>query len=167
MRTKAFAWAHDERKGVEMRFTHLKTYHGFERLRGLSGARDEFHTEETHLRIRGICSALGALLVSEAAKGSSASSNPTKLSRHVAGFPPSPCLELVCPGRWASNQELGMSGRPVIHRAEIGARQDDLDLALANSDDQPVLRVVQDSASRFSRARAELQHGGGIMDSNT
>ena len=48
-----------------------------------------------------------------------------------------------------------MSGRPVIHRAEIGARQDDLDLALANGDDQPVLRVVQDSASRFSRARAE------------
>ena len=99
----------------------------------------------------------------EAAKGSSASNNPTELSCHVAGFPPSPCLELVCPGRWASNQELGMSGRPVIHRAEIGARQDDLDLALANSDDQPVLRVVQDSASRFSRARAELRHGGRII----
>ena len=48
-----------------------------------------------------------------------------------------------------------MSGRPVIHRAEIGARQDNLDLALANGDDQPVLRVVQDSASQFSRARAE------------
>jgi hypothetical protein len=30
---------------VEMRFAHLKTHHGFERLRlrGLSGARDEFH----------------------------------------------------------------------------------------------------------------------------
>jgi hypothetical protein len=28
-----------------MRFAHLKTHHGFERvrLRGLSGARDEFH----------------------------------------------------------------------------------------------------------------------------
>ena len=49
-----------------------------------------------------------------------------------------------------------MSGRPVIHRAEIGARQDDLDLALANGDDQPVLKtVVQDSASRFLAARAE------------
>ena len=35
----------DERKRVEMRFAHLKTHHGFERmrLRGLSGARDEFH----------------------------------------------------------------------------------------------------------------------------
>ena len=34
-----------ERKRVEMRFAHLKTHHGFERLRlrGLSGARDEFH----------------------------------------------------------------------------------------------------------------------------
>ena len=30
---------------VEMRFAHLKTHHGFERLRlrGLSGVRDEFH----------------------------------------------------------------------------------------------------------------------------
>jgi hypothetical protein len=33
------------RKRVEMRFAHLKTHHRFERrrLRGLSGARDEFH----------------------------------------------------------------------------------------------------------------------------
>jgi hypothetical protein len=33
------------RKKVEMRFTHLKVQHGFERmrLRGLTGARDEFH----------------------------------------------------------------------------------------------------------------------------
>jgi hypothetical protein len=30
---------------VEMRFAHLKVQHGFERmrLRGLTGARDEFH----------------------------------------------------------------------------------------------------------------------------
>ena len=34
-----------QRKPIEMRFAHLKTHHGFERLRlrGLSGARDEFH----------------------------------------------------------------------------------------------------------------------------
>jgi hypothetical protein len=38
MKTKAFAKSRDERKRVEMRFAHLKT-----RLRGLSGARDEFH----------------------------------------------------------------------------------------------------------------------------
>ena len=33
-----------QRKRVEMRFAHLKTHHGFERmrLRGLSGAHDEF-----------------------------------------------------------------------------------------------------------------------------
>ena len=45
MRTKAFIKSRDERKRVEMRFAHLKTHHGFERLRlrGLSGARDEFH----------------------------------------------------------------------------------------------------------------------------
>lgn len=45
MKTKAFARSRDERKRVEMRFGHLKTHHGFERLRlrGLSGARDEFH----------------------------------------------------------------------------------------------------------------------------
>jgi len=45
MTTKAFARSRDERKRVEMRFAHLKTHHGFERLRlrGLSGARDEFH----------------------------------------------------------------------------------------------------------------------------
>jgi hypothetical protein len=45
MATKAFLQSRDERKRVEMRFAHLKTLHGFERLRlrGLSSARDEFH----------------------------------------------------------------------------------------------------------------------------
>lgn len=45
MKTEAFARSRNERKRVEMRFAHLKTHHGFERmrLRGLSGARDEFH----------------------------------------------------------------------------------------------------------------------------
>jgi hypothetical protein len=40
-----FARSRDERKRVEMRFAHLKTHYGFERLRlrGPSGARDEFH----------------------------------------------------------------------------------------------------------------------------
>src|SRR5215467_14494891 len=44
MGTKCFLKSWDERKRVEMRFAHLKTHHGFERmrLRGLSGARDEF-----------------------------------------------------------------------------------------------------------------------------
>src|SRR5215469_503705 len=41
MGTKRFLKSRDERKRVEMRFAHLKTHHGFERmrLRGLSGAR--------------------------------------------------------------------------------------------------------------------------------
>jgi transposase len=45
MGTTEFAKSRDERKKVEMRFAHLKTHHRFERmrLRGLSGARDEFH----------------------------------------------------------------------------------------------------------------------------
>jgi IS5 family transposase len=45
MDTTAFLKSRDERKRVEMRFAHLKIHHGFERvrLRGLSGARDEFH----------------------------------------------------------------------------------------------------------------------------
>ena len=43
--TPAFDKSRDERKKVEMRFAHLKTHHRFERmrLRGLTGARDEFH----------------------------------------------------------------------------------------------------------------------------
>jgi hypothetical protein len=43
--TPDFLKSRHERKKVEMRFAHLKTHHGFERmrLRGLSGARDEFH----------------------------------------------------------------------------------------------------------------------------
>lgn len=43
--TPAFERSWDDRKKVEMRFAHLKTHHRFERmrLRGLSGARDEFH----------------------------------------------------------------------------------------------------------------------------
>jgi transposase len=45
MGTPEFDKSRDERKRVEMRFAHLKTHHRFERmrLRGLSGARDEFH----------------------------------------------------------------------------------------------------------------------------
>jgi transposase len=45
MGTSEFDKSRDERKKVEMRFAHLKTHHRFERmrLRGLSGARDEFH----------------------------------------------------------------------------------------------------------------------------
>jgi transposase len=45
MGTPAFLRSRDERKKVEMRFAHLKTHHRFERmrLRGLTGARDEFH----------------------------------------------------------------------------------------------------------------------------
>ena len=45
MKTKAFTKSQHQRKRVEMRFAHLKTHHGFERmrLRSLSGARDEFH----------------------------------------------------------------------------------------------------------------------------
>ena len=43
--TPAFEKSRNERKKVEMRFAHLKAHHHFERmrLRGLSGARDEFH----------------------------------------------------------------------------------------------------------------------------
>jgi Transposase DDE domain len=45
MKTKAFLKSRDLRKRVEMRFAHLKTHHRFERmrLRGLTGARDQFH----------------------------------------------------------------------------------------------------------------------------
>ena len=45
MGTPEFARSRNERKKVEMRFAHLKAQLGFERmrLRGLSGARDEFH----------------------------------------------------------------------------------------------------------------------------
>jgi transposase len=43
--TPEFERSSNERKKVEMRFAHLKIHHGFERmrLRGLTGARDEFH----------------------------------------------------------------------------------------------------------------------------
>jgi hypothetical protein len=43
--TAGFEQSSNERKKVEMRFAHLKVHHRFERmrLRGLTGARDEFH----------------------------------------------------------------------------------------------------------------------------
>jgi transposase len=43
--TEAFQRSCNERRKIEMRFAHLKTHHGFNRLRlrGLSGARHEFH----------------------------------------------------------------------------------------------------------------------------
>src|SRR5438477_1113020 len=43
--TPEYDQSSNQRKKVEMRFAHLKTHHRFERmrLRGLSGARDEFH----------------------------------------------------------------------------------------------------------------------------
>ena len=44
MGTLEYEKSRDERKKVEMKLAHLKCHHGFERLRlrGLSGARDEF-----------------------------------------------------------------------------------------------------------------------------
>jgi hypothetical protein len=52
MKIKAFERSRDERKRVEMSFAHLKTHHRFERirLRGLSGARDEFHLVVQNLK---------------------------------------------------------------------------------------------------------------------
>ena len=43
--TPEFEQSSNARKKVEMRFAHLKVHHRFERmrLRGLTGARDEFH----------------------------------------------------------------------------------------------------------------------------
>jgi transposase len=43
--TPEFGQSSNERKKVEIRFAHLKVHHRFERmrLRGLTGARDEFH----------------------------------------------------------------------------------------------------------------------------
>jgi transposase len=45
MGTPEYEKSRDERKKVEMKFAHVKSHHGFERLRlrGLSGARDECH----------------------------------------------------------------------------------------------------------------------------
>jgi transposase len=45
MATPEYEKSRDERKKVEMKFAHVKSHHGFERLRlrGLSGARDECH----------------------------------------------------------------------------------------------------------------------------
>ena len=47
--TSEFCQSSNQRKKIEMRFAHLKTHHRFERmrLRGLSGARDEFHLAAT------------------------------------------------------------------------------------------------------------------------
>jgi len=49
MATPEFEQSSDERKRVEMRFAHLKVHHRFERmrLRGFTGARDEFHLAAT------------------------------------------------------------------------------------------------------------------------
>jgi transposase len=49
MGTPEFEKSRNERKRVEMRFAHPKTHHRFERmrLRGLTGARDEFHLVAT------------------------------------------------------------------------------------------------------------------------
>lgn len=58
MGTPAFARSRDDRKRVEMRFAHLKTHHRFERmrLRGLSGARDEFHLAATVQNLKTLAS---------------------------------------------------------------------------------------------------------------
>src|SRR5262249_22036521 len=57
MGTPEFAKSRNERKKVEMRFAHLKTHHGFERmrLRGLSGARDEFRLAAHRAELEDTC----------------------------------------------------------------------------------------------------------------
>ena len=61
MGTPEFDRSRDERKKVEMRFAHLKTHHRFERmrLRGLSGARDEFHLAAIAQNLKRLRSASG------------------------------------------------------------------------------------------------------------
>jgi hypothetical protein len=61
MGTQEFDKSRDEREKAEMRFVHLKTHHRFERmrLRGLSGARDEFHLAPSHRTSRPLRTASG------------------------------------------------------------------------------------------------------------
>jgi transposase len=58
--TPAFDKSRNDRKKVEMRFAHLKTHHRFERmrLRGFSGARDEFHLAAIVQNLRTLASDL-------------------------------------------------------------------------------------------------------------
>ena len=59
--TPEFEQSSDERKKVEMRFAHLKVHHRFERmrLRGLSGARDEFHLAATVQNLKTMANYIG------------------------------------------------------------------------------------------------------------
>ena len=61
MGTPEFEKSRDERKRVEMRFAHLKTHHRFERmrLRGLTGARDEFHLAAIVQNLKTLANHLG------------------------------------------------------------------------------------------------------------
>ena len=61
MKTPEYERSRDERKRVEMRFAHLKTHHRFERmrLRGLSGARDEFHLAATAQNLKTLANHIG------------------------------------------------------------------------------------------------------------
>ena len=58
--TPEFEKSRDDRKKVEMRFAHLKVHHHFERmrLRGLTGARDEFQLAATVQNLKTIASYL-------------------------------------------------------------------------------------------------------------
>jgi transposase len=58
--TPEFEKSRDERKKVEMRFAHLKVHHHFERmrLRGLTGARDEFQLAATVQNLKTIANHL-------------------------------------------------------------------------------------------------------------
>ena len=58
--TPEFEKSRDARKKVEMRFAHLKVHHHFERmrLRGLTGARDEFQLAATVQNLKTIASYL-------------------------------------------------------------------------------------------------------------
>jgi len=59
--TPEFERSSNARKKVEMRFAHLKVQHGFERmrLRGLTGARDEFHLAATVQNLKTMALRLG------------------------------------------------------------------------------------------------------------
>jgi hypothetical protein len=58
--TPEFEKSRDERKKIEMRFAHLKVHHHFERmrLRGLTGARDEFQLAATVQNLKTIANHL-------------------------------------------------------------------------------------------------------------
>ncbi len=124
--TPEFDQSSNQRKKVEMRFAHLKTHHRFERtrLRGLSGARDEFHLAATVQNLKTLANYLWAITVECGGGLRHLSKIVVACPSHVNNIAASQGQQRGKPNRQTVNQRSRQAHRRLINGIDPTASRD-------------------------------------------